>query len=46
MGKKPVVALSNTAKLKDNSVKFTTANKMILRNTYIDNTFRVAPDLK
>ena len=40
-----IVALSETVKVEDNTVKYPIAKETILNNTYIDNTFRVAPDL-
>ena len=51
MGNKPstnlaVVALSETAKMDNNPVKYPIAKETILWNIYVDNTFRVAPDLE
>ena len=50
MGHKPstnhtIVAMTDTAKMENNDVKYPAAKEVILKNTYRNNTFRVAPDL-
>ena len=50
MGNKPTtnlaeVALSCIAEMKDNSLKYSATKETNLKNTYVDTTFRLAPDI-